>query len=106
MSPEQFKGLKADGRADIFALGVMSYQMLTGQLPFTGDSLVSLMRAIAEEPFPDPMQIRPELPDMVNEVLHNALAKDREERYERASFMAEDLKQCLEEWLAEHENES
>lgn len=106
MSPEQFKGLKADGRADIFALGVMSYQLLTGQLPFTGDSLVSLMRAIAEDPFPDPVQIRPELPDMINEVLHNALAKDREERYERALFMAEELKQCLEEWLSEHENES
>ncbi len=94
MSPEQFKGKKSDGRADIFALGVMAFQLVTGKLPFNGDSLAGLMYSITSEPYPDPLELRPELPDLFNEVLHNALAKDREERYLNASMMEEELIEC------------
>jgi len=94
MSPEQFKGKKSDGRADIFALGVMAFQLVTGKLLFNGDSLAELMYSITSEPYPDPLELRPELPDLFNEVLHNALAKDREERYLNANMMEEELIEC------------
>ncbi len=94
MSPEQFQGKKSDGRADIFSLGVMAFQLTTGTLPFGGDSLAGLMYSITTEPYPDPLVLRPELPDLFNEVLHNALAKDRDERYLNATMMAEDLIEC------------
>lgn len=95
MSPEQFKGEKSDGRADIFALGVTAFQLLTGDLPFKGDSMASLMYAIANEPYPSPFELRPELPESIDEVFHNALAKDREDRYACATQMAEDLRFTL-----------
>jgi len=98
MAPEQFKSGKVDGRADIFSLGVVCYQLLTGTLPFKGDSLMSLMHAIAEEPFPPPEQYRDDLPDTINEVLYNSLAKSCDERYATAKQMAEDLSVCLSEW--------
>jgi CHASE2 domain-containing sensor protein/tRNA A-37 threonylcarbamoyl transferase component Bud32 len=94
MSPEQFQGKKSDGRADIFALGVMAFQLTTGKLPFGGDSLAGLMYSITSEPYPDPLALCPELPDLFNEVLHNALAKDRDERYLNASMMADELLEC------------
>lgn len=94
MSPEQFQGKKSDGRADIFALGVMAFQLTTGKLPFSGDSLAGLMYSITSEPYSDPLALCPELPDLFNEVLHNALAKDRDERYLNASMMAEELLEC------------
>jgi serine/threonine protein kinase len=94
MSPEQFQGKKSDGRADIFSLGVMAFQLTTGTLPFGGDSLAGLMYSITSEPYPDPIALRLELPDLFNEVLHNALAKDRDERYLNASMMAEELLEC------------
>lgn len=97
MAPEQFKSGKVDGKADIFSLGVVCYQLLTGHLPFKGDSLLSLMHAITEEPFISPDQHRTDLPEFINEVLHNALAKSCDDRYDSASQMAEDLKNCLSE---------
>jgi serine/threonine-protein kinase len=94
MSPEQFQGKKSDGRADIFALGVMAFQLTTGKLPFGGDSLAGLMYSITSEPYPNPLTLCPKLPDLFNEVLHNALAKDRDERYLDASMMATELIEC------------
>lgn len=94
MSPEQFAGKKADGRADLFSLGVMTYQLLTGKLPFTGDSMASLMYAITSSDAPDPRQYRPELPECVAGILQVALSKDAEDRYENGYQMAADLRQC------------
>ncbi len=52
------------------------------------------MYSITSEPYPDPLALCPELPDLFNEVLHNALAKDRDERYLNASMMADELLEC------------
>ncbi len=94
MSPEQFRGEKSDGRADIFSLGVMSFQLVTGALPFNGDSLASLMYSITNDACPDPSALRDDIPEEFNEVLHNSLEKDRENRYGDAHMMLEDLIAC------------
>src|SRR5690606_27974462 len=61
MSPEQLSGKKIDGRSDLFSLGVMLYQLVTGKLPFQGDSMATLMYKIANEPHRDIAELRPEL---------------------------------------------
>lgn len=64
MSPEQLSGKKIDGRSDLFSLGVMLFQLVCGQLPFTGESMAQLMFKIANEPHPDPRTINAQIPDV------------------------------------------
>ncbi len=63
MSPEQIAGKKVDGRSDLYSLGVMLFQMLTGVLPFRGDSMAELMYKIASEEAPDVRVMRAEIPE-------------------------------------------
>lgn len=93
MSPEQFSGKKVDGRSDIFSLGVMMYQLMTGQLPFYADNPAALMHKIMNEPHPDPRKLNPGIVKPVVTVLNNALIKDREKRYQKASLMCTHLRQ-------------
>ena len=89
MSPEQIRGetAHADARTDVFALGVMLYQLLTGRLPFTGDSAVEIMRAVLEfEPAPLPLEVSDLEP-----VVRVALAKLPAQRYATAADFARDL---------------
>ena len=94
MSPEQLAGKKVTGQSDIFSLGVMLFQMVTGQLPFTGDSMAALMFKIANEAHQNPLEVRPELPPSVAAIIDRALAKSANERYSRGAQMAADLKAC------------
>jgi serine/threonine-protein kinase len=75
MSPEQLSGRKVDGRSDLFSLGVMLYQLCTGQLPFKADSMASLMYKIANDAHPSPMSLRPDLPPCLTSIIDKALAK-------------------------------
>ncbi len=93
MSPEQFSGKKVDGRSDIFSMGVMMYQLMTGQLPFYADNPAALMHKIMNEPHPDPRKFNPAIVKPVITVLNNALIKDREKRYQKASLMCAHLRQ-------------
>jgi len=95
MSPEQLAGKKVDGKSDLFSLGVMMFQFMTGRLPFTGDSMATLMYKIANEVHPKPDSIRPELPRCVSVIINRALAKDPEKRYQSGAQMAGDLRKCL-----------
>jgi len=95
MSPEQLAGKKVDGRSDLFSLGVMMFQLMTGRLPFQGDSMATLMYKIANEPHPKPDSIRPELPRCVSVIISRALAKEPEKRYQTGAQMAADLRKCL-----------
>ncbi len=94
MSPEQLSGRKVDGRSDLFSLGVMLFQLLTGQLPFKADSMASLMYKIANDPHPSPKALRPDLPPCLASIIDKALAKTANERYSRGAEMARNLRAC------------
>ena len=95
MSPEQLAGKKVDGRSDLFSLGVMMFQLVSGRLPFQGDSMATLMYKIANEIHPQIDSIRPELPKCISVIINRALAKDPEKRYQSGAQMAADLRKCL-----------
>jgi serine/threonine-protein kinase len=95
MSPEQVSGKKVDGRSDIFSLGVVLFEMLTGQKPFTGEDITSLMFKIAKEKHPSPREFNPKIPPVLEKIIDKALEKDLEKRYQRASQMAAHLKQVI-----------
>lgn len=95
MSPEQLSGKHVDGRSDIFSLGVMLYEMLTGTRPFKGDSMATLMFQIANEPHPDIREHRPELPESVAKLLDRMLAKDPETRIANGAEVVRGIIACL-----------
>lgn len=95
MSPEQIAGKKVDGRSDVFSLGVVLFELLTGQPPFTADNLSALLFAIAHHPHPELHTLRPDLPPMFQEVVNRALQKELPQRYRRAGELAQDLRACL-----------
>ncbi len=94
MSPEQLAGTRVGGHSDLFSMGVMLFQMLTGQLPFTGDSMATLMYKIANDAHPDVLGLRPDLPPCLKAIIDKALKKDLEKRYQRGAEMARDLRAC------------
>ncbi len=94
MSPEQLAGKKVDGRSDLFSLGVMLYQMSCGALPFTGDSMATLMYRIANEEPPAIALIKPDLPPCIGAIIDKALKKSADERYQAGAEMARDLRTC------------
>lgn len=92
MSPEQISGEKVDGRSDIFSLGAMLFQLLTGDVPFHGDSPAALLHQIMNVPHPDPRKLNPKLLKPHVEIINKAMEKNREKRYQRASQMAAHLR--------------
>jgi serine/threonine-protein kinase len=93
MSPEQLSGRKIDGRSDLFSLGVTLYQLLSGKLPFEGESMTQLMFAIANNPHAPIRTLDPSLPTWVEAVIHKALAKDFEKRFQTGAELAEAIRQ-------------
>ena len=95
MSPEQLSGKRVDGRSDLFSLGVMCFQLITGRLPFIADSMANLMYKIANEDHPSVRVLRPDVPDCIPPILDRALKKNRDERYASGQEMADDIRNCL-----------
>jgi serine/threonine-protein kinase len=92
MSPEQMSGRRVDGRSDLYSVGVMLFQLLTGQLPHSTESMAKLMYQIANDPAPDVRTIRPDLPAALANVVALALEKRPEVRYADGRQLAADLR--------------
>jgi eukaryotic-like serine/threonine-protein kinase len=92
MSPEQMSGRRVDGRSDLYSLGVMLFQLLTGRLPHTAESMAKLMYQIANDPAPDIRSMRADLPEALANVVALALEKRPEVRYADGRQLAADLR--------------
>jgi serine/threonine-protein kinase len=91
ISPEQVKGKRGDGRSDIYALGVMLYEMLTGKVPFTGPNAFVIMNdRLLNNPVP-PREIDPTISPQLQEIIYRAIERDPAKRYQSAREFANDL---------------
>jgi len=95
MSPEQAQGHELDGRSDVYALGVVLFEMLTGVRPFEGDTPYSVAVKHVTEPVPSACAINPQLPPSVDQVLYKALAKNRAQRFQTAAELVAALRDAL-----------
>jgi tRNA A-37 threonylcarbamoyl transferase component Bud32 len=92
MSPEQISGMRVDGRSDIFSLGVVFYQLLTGELPFGGENLAAIMYQITSVPHDSPTKHNPKIYKAAVAILDRALEKKLEKRYQNAKQMGDHLR--------------
>ncbi len=95
MSPEQIRGLNLDGRADIFAIGVVLYEMCTGERGFSADSEFSLLEMVRNVEIKPPTIVNRDIPAELERIIYKALAKDREHRYQTGAELKEELERFL-----------
>jgi serine/threonine protein kinase/Tol biopolymer transport system component len=95
MSPEQARARELDARTDLFSLGVVLYEMATGQAPFRGESTADIFDGILNRAPVAPVRLNPSLPARLEEIINKAIEKDRELRYQHASEIRGDLKRLL-----------
>jgi serine/threonine-protein kinase len=94
-SPEHAKGVATGEKSDIYSLGIVLYQMLTGRLPFLGESPISVALKHLQEPFERPRAVNPYIPQSVENIILRAMRKNPQERYHSAREMLDDLETCL-----------
>jgi eukaryotic-like serine/threonine-protein kinase len=94
MSPEQIQGLPIDGRSDLFSVGVILYQFLTGERPFTGSSTITMRKVLEENPLP-PSRFNVQLPGAMDAVVRKALEKRADDRYQSADEFAAALQAAV-----------
>jgi serine/threonine-protein kinase len=106
ISPEQVKGKRGDARSDIYAMGVMLYEMLTGQVPFTGPNPFAVMNdRLLNQPIP-PRKLDPAITPQLQEIIYRALEREPKNRYASAREMAHDLEHQAEVGVAERTAEA
>ena len=97
MSPEQAGGEDIDARSDVFSFGIVLYEMLTGQVPFAGASMINVLAAIIMSEPPPITNFAPHLPRELQRIVHKTLKKKREQRYQAARDLLNDLKELRDE---------
>ncbi len=102
LPPEQASGKGSTIRSDIYSLGILMFEMLTGKVPFKGDSAVEIALKHMKEPLPNPKELNPVIPVSVENIILKATAKNPKNRYKDVREMKDDIKTCLDE---ERENE-
>ncbi|MCA9933955.1 MAG: protein kinase [Ardenticatenaceae bacterium] len=95
LSPEACNGEKLDERADIWAFGILLYEMLAGKVPFAGDTLMATLTAIFRHPLSDLMSIRPDLPEALNNLIQHMLVKERDQRIGSMRLVAAELEAII-----------
>lgn len=95
MSPEQGQGLELDFASDIYSLGIVSFEMLTGKAPFVSETPLAVIHKHIHERLPQPSELRPDIPGSVEKVVSKALEKDRQNRYESAAAFSRALGDAL-----------
>ncbi|HEY3452315.1 MAG TPA: serine/threonine-protein kinase [Myxococcales bacterium] len=95
MSPEQVAGLTVDRRSDLFSLGIVLYEMVTGRRLFWRESPLAILEAVRGAPVEPPSKVNPKVPPLLERIILKALQKHREVRYEWASEMGTALRECL-----------
>lgn len=103
LPPEQASGKGSTIRSDIYSLGILMFEMLTGKMPFKGDSAVEIALKHMKEPLPSVKQLNPVVPQSVENIILKAAAKNPKNRYRDVREMADDIKTCLDE---DRQNES
>jgi hypothetical protein len=96
MSPEQIAGKKLDGRADLYSLGILAYELVTGYVPFDGDTVEELFEHHKRSPLPNPRDERPDLPDDLLEFIERATGKEPDDRFASCADAAAFLKAAAE----------
>jgi len=95
MSPEQVDGKRLDGRSDLFSLGIVLYEMLSGTKPFKGDSMSAVLYAITNSRPKALTKVAEDIPPSVRTLANKLLAKDRRKRYDSAADAAKAIDDCL-----------
>ena len=102
MSPEQITGQPVDGRSDLFSVGIVLYEMLTGQKPFRGE-MITIAHNIVTQPHPDPSTLKSGLPPVIDALFRRALAKSPDERFSNGAAFREALQEMLVAILADEQ---
>jgi len=95
MSPEQLTGKPVDGRSDLFSLGVTMYELLTGQQPFTGDSMATLMYQIANKKQSDVTRLRNGIPTCLRTIINKLMQKDPQKRMQTGAEVKKAIIKCM-----------
>ena len=103
ISPEQAQGSRVSEHSDIYSLGVVLYELLTGELPFTGDNFVAVAMRHINDPPPNVLDRRPDTPPRVAAAVARALAKDPRDRWPSMAELRRELEACLDQNVGEHE---
>jgi photosystem II stability/assembly factor-like uncharacterized protein len=94
MSPEAWEGKQLDAQTDLWSLGVMLFEMLSGSVPFSGDTIVTVMNKVLQQPVPDVKTLRRDVPDSLAQIVRRLLMRDKEKRYATARQVSADLEAC------------